>query len=186
MRPNSPYSGRLWSASCQCSRHPCLVGTTTEVTLTSVDAPASRDTEHFALFIPLHAPRPRAIGSTGPREHPAAPDRLLQLCTAQGASARVPDGSIFFPCQMSYGLAPYLLNKQYALSQGQSSTLFVSQQHDRAFHRAFVLPCFRFTPGQPNRVFSPDTSSRGLLRYLKEEMVTSRCPVMTMSLHVID
>lgn len=90
--------------------------------------------------------------------------------------------AFFFPYQMSYGLAPYLLNKQYALSQGQSSTLFVSQQHDRAFHRAFVLPCFCFTLGQPNRVFSPDTSSRGLLRYLKEDVVTSECSVMTMSL----
>lgn len=143
-------------------------------------------TQSTLLFIPLHAPRPRAIGSPGPREHPAAPDRLLQLCTARGASAYVPDGSIFFPYQMSYGLAPYLLNKQYALSQGQSSTLFVSQQHDRAFHRAFVFPRFCFTPGQPNRVFSPDISSHGLLRYLKEEMVTSRCPVMTMSLHILD
>lgn len=143
-------------------------------------------TQNTLLFLPPHAPRPRAIGSPGPREHPAAPDRLLQLCTARGASACIPDGSIFFPCQMSYGLAPYLLNKQYALSQGQSSTLFVSQQHDRAFHRAFVLPCFCFTPGQPNRVFSPNTSSHGLLRYLKEDMVTSKCPVMTMSLHILD
>lgn len=87
---------------------------------------------------------------------------------------------------MTYGLAPYLLNKQYALSQGQSSTLFVSQQHDRAFHRMFVLPCCSFTPGQPNGVFSPNTSNHGLLRYLKEDVVTSRCSVMTMSLDVLD